>query len=132
MAELASWNDTATRQAIEEYVASAPAADRVAVFDNDGTLWCEKPMPIQLDFILRRWGAMAEDDASLRERQPFKAAHARDFGWLARAITKHYDGDDSDVKLLMARRRRGVRRHERRRRTPTRRARSSPTPSTRR
>jgi hypothetical protein len=44
MAELASWNHTATRQAIEEYVASAPADGRVAVFDNDGTLWCEKPM----------------------------------------------------------------------------------------
>ncbi len=102
MAELASWNDTATRQAIEDYVASAPADSRVAVFDNDGTLWCEKPMPIQLDFILRRWGAMAAEDASLRERQPFKAAHERDFGWLSGAITKHYHGDNSDVKLVMA------------------------------
>ena len=102
MAELASWNDTATRQAIEDYVAPAPADTRVAVFDNDGTLWCEKPMPIQLDFILRRWGAMAAEDASLRERQPFKAAHERDFGWLSGAITKHYHGDNSDVKLVMA------------------------------
>jgi phosphoserine phosphatase len=101
MAELASWNDTAARQAIEEYVAATPADGRVAVFDNDGTLWCEKPMPIQLDFILRRWRAMAEADASLRERQPFKAAHTRDFDWLGAAITKHYEGDDSDVKLLM-------------------------------
>ena len=102
MAELASWNDTATREAIEAYVASAPADGRVAVFDNDGTLWCEKPMPIQLDFILRRWGAMAEADPSLRERQPFKAAHERDSGWLSAAITKHYEGDESDVKLVMA------------------------------
>ena len=37
-----------------------PTEERVAVFDNDGTLWCEKPMPIQLDFILRRLFEMAE------------------------------------------------------------------------
>ena len=34
--------------------------------------------------------------------QPFQAVHTRDFGWLSAAITKHYEGDDSDVKLLMA------------------------------
>ena len=62
MPALASWNDTATRQAIESYVEGA-TGDRVAVFDNDGTLWCEKPMPIQLDFTLRRWAEMAEHDA---------------------------------------------------------------------
>ena len=62
MTDLASWNDTATRAAIEAFVADAPEP-RVAVFDNDGTLWCEKPMPIQLDFTVRRWAAMAEADA---------------------------------------------------------------------
>ena len=36
-----------------------PPADRIAAFDNDGTLWCEKPLPIQLDFILRRWVEIA-------------------------------------------------------------------------
>ena len=36
--------------------------ERVAVFDNDGTLWCEKPMPIQLDFILRRFAEMPDAD----------------------------------------------------------------------
>ena len=40
-----------------------PVDERVAVFDNDGTLWCEKPMPIQLDFILRRLVEMAEAEA---------------------------------------------------------------------
>ena len=59
---LPSWRDTATREAIEAYVENA-TGDRVAVFDNDGTLWCEKPMPIQLDFTLRHWAAMAEADA---------------------------------------------------------------------
>jgi hypothetical protein len=37
-----------------------PVRERVTVFDNDGTLWCEKPMPIRLDFILRRLAEMAE------------------------------------------------------------------------
>jgi phosphoserine phosphatase len=76
-------------------------AERIAVFDNDGTLWCEKPMPVELGFILRRFVEMAEADASLRERQPWKAAREGDHAWLAGVITKHYHGDDSDVKVLM-------------------------------
>jgi hypothetical protein len=59
-----------------------PPEERIAVFDNDGTLWCEKPMPIELGFILQRLAAMAEQDASLRDRQPWKAAHKKDYGWL--------------------------------------------------
>jgi phosphoserine phosphatase len=107
---LQSWNDTPVRQAIVEFVESvaregssrylAPP-ERVAVFDNDGTLWCEKPMPVELGFILARLAEMAEKDATLRERQPWKAACERDFGWLGEVITKHYHGDDSDVKVLM-------------------------------
>ena len=60
---LGSWNDGRTKSAITDFVARVteeggpdfvePAA-RVAVYDNDGTLWCEKPMPIQLDFAVRR------------------------------------------------------------------------------
>ena len=48
---------------VERTVSDAvPVEERVAVFDNDGTLWCEKPMPIQADFILRRLVEMAEAD----------------------------------------------------------------------
>ena len=70
-----SWRAGASRQAIVEFVQRVtaegspefvPAEERVAVFDNDGTLWCEQPMPIQLDFILRRLAAMADQDPSLR------------------------------------------------------------------
>jgi phosphoglycolate phosphatase-like HAD superfamily hydrolase len=108
---LPSWNDTATRDAITAFVEAVTDADgpgyvspdeRVAVFDNDGTLWCEKPMPIELGFILRRLAAMAERDPSLRDRQPWKAAYAKDLGWLGDVVTKHYHGDDSDVKVLLA------------------------------
>jgi phosphoserine phosphatase len=106
---LGSWNDTPATEAIVQFVERAtregdgyiPPSERVAVFDNDGTLWCEKPMPIELGFILTRLAEMAEGDSSLRERQPWKAARERDHAWLAGAITKHYHGDEADVKLLM-------------------------------
>jgi haloacid dehalogenase-like hydrolase len=67
---------------------------------NDGTLWCEKPMPIQLDFTIRRLAEMARDDPALRERQPYKAAFAQDHHWLGAAMVKHYQGDDGDLALL--------------------------------
>jgi phosphoserine phosphatase len=107
---LTSWNDTSSRQAIVEFVEHStregsadhvPPSERIAVFDNDGTLWCEKPMPIELGFILQRLAAMCEADPSLRNRQPWKAAHERDYAWLGAVITKHYHGDDTDVKVLM-------------------------------
>lgn len=101
---LSSWNDTATRAAIMDYVdsiADVPLEERVAVFDNDGTLWCEKPMPVEIGFILQRFAAMADQDESLRDEQPWAAAYHRDFAWLGNAITKHYHGDDRDVRVLM-------------------------------
>jgi FMN phosphatase YigB (HAD superfamily) len=106
---LPSWNDGPARDAITRFVESAtahgpgwmPPEARVAVFDNDGTLWCEKPMPIQLDFILRQFAAMAEQDPALRSRQPWKAAHERDYAWLGAAMVKHYHGDDGDLKVLI-------------------------------
>ena len=79
-----------------------PVAERVAVFDNDGTLWCEKPMPIQLDFILRRLVEMAEADPELRTRQPWQAAYERDYAWLGRVVAEHYAGDDTNVQTLGA------------------------------
>jgi phosphoglycolate phosphatase-like HAD superfamily hydrolase len=101
---LPSWNDTPTRQAIVDFVdqasASIPPEERIAVFDNDGTLWCEKPLPIQADFLLRRLGVMAERDLALRDKQPWKAAYEKDYAWLSNVITKHYQGDDSDLKLM--------------------------------
>src|SRR5215210_105969 len=105
MAEtLASWNDGAAKRAIVEFVERAvsavPVEERIATFDNDGTLWCEKPLPIQADFILRRLYEMAEADPGLRERQPWKAAYERDHAWLGRVMAEHYAGDDSNVRTL--------------------------------
>jgi phosphoserine phosphatase len=104
-APLGSWKDTPTRDSIVSFAEGAadrlPPEERVAVFDNDGTLWCEKPIPIQLDFILRRFAEQAEEDESLRSRQPWKAAYEKDMDWLGAAMVKHYNGDDGDVKLLV-------------------------------
>jgi len=107
---LALWNDTPTRRAIVDFVQAVSTegspgfvapAERVAVFDNDGTLWSEKPVPIQLDFTLFRMAELAGQDPSLAERQPYRAAVERDFRWLDQAIVKHYHGDDADLGLLM-------------------------------
>ncbi len=108
---LASWRDTATRAAIVDFVKQVaeegsprfvPPAERVAVFDNDGTLWSEKPIPIQLDFTLYRMAQLAEADPSLKDHQPYQSAVERDYRWLGAAMVKHYHGDDDDLHLLMA------------------------------
>lgn len=107
---LLSWRDTPVRQAVEDFVAKVTDSnspgyvtpeDRIAVFDNDGTLWCEKPIYIQIDFILRRWLEMVNENPALAEKQPWKAAVDKDYAWLGNAITKHYRGDDSDMPTLM-------------------------------
>jgi phosphoglycolate phosphatase-like HAD superfamily hydrolase len=110
MTELSLWTDGATRSAITDFVARVsdeggsdyvePAA-RVAVFDNDGTLWSEKPLPIQLDFTIRQLARLAAADPTLRDRQPYKAAYEGDQHWMGAAMVKHYRGDDSDLQLLM-------------------------------
>ncbi len=108
---LPSWRDTPTKAAIEDFVARVtkdggpdyvPPADRVAVFDNDGTLWTERPLPIQADFLFRRIGEMAVADPVLALRQPWKAVVEHDDAWLGGAMTKHYEGDDSDLHEMLA------------------------------
>ncbi|NIV36602.1 MAG: haloacid dehalogenase-like hydrolase [Anaerolineae bacterium] len=107
---LPSWTDTPTKKAIQDFVDSVtdeggpdyvPPSERIAVFDNDGTLWCEKPMYIQLDYLLRSLAAQAEGDPSLRSKQPWQAAREKDFTWLGGAVTKHYQGDDGDLHILL-------------------------------
>jgi phosphoglycolate phosphatase-like HAD superfamily hydrolase len=103
--ELESWKAGAAKRAVVEFVErtvsdGVPLEERVAVFDNDGTLWCEKPMPIQADFILRRLHEMADGDPSLRDRQPWKGAYERDYAWLGRVLADHYAGDDTNLPVL--------------------------------
>lgn len=103
---LPSWQDGPTKSAIVDFVdrvsRDVDPEERVAVFDNDGTLWCEKPMYIQLDFIVRRLAEKVAADPSLAEGQPYLAAHNGDLQWFGGAVTKHYQGDDADLKTLAA------------------------------
>ena len=80
-AALTSWRDAPAKHAIVDVVASAteagagfiPAADRIATFDNDCTLWVERPMPPQFNCVFRRWAAEAEAVPSLAGQQPYEA-----------------------------------------------------------
>lgn len=103
---LPSWHEGAAKSALVEFVAQTAAAgvpieERVAVFDADGTLWCEKPLPVEADFLLRRLAEQAEADPTLRDRQPWKAAHDKDNAWFGAAIDEHYAGDETKVKTLL-------------------------------
>jgi phosphoserine phosphatase len=87
---LASWREGAAKSAILDFVESVttpgaalvPAAERIATFDNDGTLWCEKPQYAQADFLVRRWKEMAAADPAKAEEQPYKAVVENDRAWL--------------------------------------------------
>jgi len=103
---LPSWNEGVAKTAIVAFVqrtvsTAVPVEERIAVFDADGTLWCEQPVPAQVDFILRRLGEMAEADPTLQDRQPWKAAYEHDDDWLGSAITEHYAGDDAKAEVLL-------------------------------
>ena len=108
MTELTSWRDSPSRTSVLEFVRSVttgdraiPPDERIAVFDNDGTLWTEKPMPTQLHYLLQQWAAAAATDPSLADTQPYAAAIGGDYSWLGGAIDKHYVGDDSELKLII-------------------------------
>jgi len=84
---LPSWNDGPAKQAIVRFVADVttadgprfvPPAERIAVFDNDGTLWGEQPMYFQLAFALDRVKAMAPEHPEWWETQPFKGVLEND------------------------------------------------------
>jgi len=103
---LPSWNEGAAKTAIVEFVEQTlvkpvPSEERVAAFDADGTLWCEQPVPVEADFILRRLAVMAKADPTLRDRQPWKAAYEQDNSWLGQVITEHYAGNDTKAQTLL-------------------------------
>src|SRR5437870_1176075 len=77
---LPSWNDGATKKSITDFVAKVttegssdfvPPAERIATFDNDGTLWCEQPMYFQLLFALDRVKALAPQHPEWKTKEPF-------------------------------------------------------------
>ena len=73
---LPSWRPGATRDAVLAFldqVPTIPERDRVACFDNDGTLWCERPSYVQLDFFLDALGTRVRADPALQEKAEFAA-----------------------------------------------------------
>lgn len=102
---LPSWNEGKAKQSIVDFVAKVtdprsrdfvPSAERIATFDNDGTLWVEKPLPNELYFVLARVRSLAAKDSSVRQRQPYKAALEGDEAYF------HEAGARAVVELLVA------------------------------
>ena len=78
---LPSWNNTQSKQAILDYVAAAndeagpdyiPPAERIAAFDNDGTLWVEQPAPAQTGFLIGKLVEQVKANPALAEEDPYK------------------------------------------------------------
>jgi hypothetical protein len=87
-----SWNDGATKQSIINFVRGVTTEgdpqfvkpeDRIAVFDNDGTLWSEQPMPFQFAFVMDRLKAMAPEHPEWKDKQSAAAALGGDMKTLA-------------------------------------------------
>ena len=102
---LPSWNEGKAKQAIYDFVVRVtdkaspdfvPAAERIATFDNDGTLWSEQPAYFQLFFAIDRVKAMAPDHPDWATQQPFQAVLENDMEALAAA------GEHGLLELVMA------------------------------
>jgi phosphoglycolate phosphatase-like HAD superfamily hydrolase len=102
---LPSWNDGAAKKAITDFVARVtrkggsefvPQAERIAVFDNDGTLWCEQPMYFQFLFAIDRVRATADQHPEWKTTEPFQSVLAGDMKGL------HAAGDKGLMEILGA------------------------------
>jgi phosphoserine phosphatase len=102
---LPSWNEGRAKQSILDFVAAVtregspdfvPVPQRIATFDNDGTLWVEQPMYTQLAFALDRVKALAPLHPEWKAKQPFKAALEGDMKTLAES------GERGMLELIMA------------------------------
>jgi hypothetical protein len=102
---LPSWHEGSAKQAIVQFVQTVadkssseyvPPEQRVAVFDNDGTLWCEQPIYFQGFFTFDRVKALAPKHPEWKERQPFKAVLENDMKAFAAS------GEKGAMEVLMA------------------------------
>lgn len=102
---LPSWKDGKAKQSILDFVATVtregspgfvPVSQRVATFDNDGTLWCEQPMYVQVAFALDQVKTRASEHPEWKKKQPFKAVLDGDMKALAAT------GERGLVEIIMA------------------------------
>lgn len=103
--DLPSWNDGTSKQAIVDFVTKVTdeknadfvrPEDRIAVFDNDGTLWSEQPFYFQLGFALDRVKALAPEHPEWKDTEPFKSVLAGDLKGMAAS------GEKGLVELMIA------------------------------
>lgn len=102
---LPSWNDNKSKKSIITFVQKVtqegssefvPVAERIAVFDNDGTLWAEQPMYFQLAFALDQVKALAPQHPEWKDKQPFKAVLEDDI------LTVIAGGEHALMEIVMA------------------------------
>jgi len=102
---LPSWNDGAAKKSIIDFVEKVtkkgspdfvPPNERIATFDNDGTLWCEKPLPVQLYFALDRVKALAPQHPEWKTKEPFASILKGDLKTAAAG------GEHAVAELMMA------------------------------
>ncbi len=102
---LPSWNDGTAKQSLIAFVEKVttegspdfvPVAERIATFDNDGTLWCEQPLPVQLFFALDRVKALAPQHPDWTDKEPFASLLKGD---LKTALS---GGEHAILELMMA------------------------------
>ena len=97
--KLKSWNDGPVKHSIIDFLNSSveegpnyvKPEDRIATFDNDGTLWSEKPLPVQLNFVIRAFVKTAKKDPSLVNNQPYKSILKKDESFLQKVLTQETD-----------------------------------------
>lgn len=103
--DLPSWHDTKSKAALTTFVEKTtkqgstdyiPPEERIAVFDNDGTLWSEQPSYVQLTFAIDRVKALAPQHPDWLNRQPFKAVLEGDRQALSKA------GDKGLIEIIAA------------------------------
>jgi len=102
---LASWNDSPAKQSILDFVRRVttegsadyvPVPERIATFDNDGTLWCERPLPVQVYFALDRVKALAPQHPEWTTTEPFASLLKGDLKTAAAG------GEHAVLELFMA------------------------------
>ena len=102
---LASWSEGKAKEDILDFVKRATTKgsdfialpDRIATFDNDGTLWVEQPMPPQVDFVFGHWAEEIKADPSLAQEQPYKAIIEMDPAFFVGVATQ----DPEVIKTLL-------------------------------
>ncbi|MGZ7116471.1 MAG: HAD family hydrolase [Methanobacterium sp.] len=97
--KLSSWNDGPVKRSIIDFLESTveegpnfvKPADRIATFDNDGTMWVEKPAPANIYFVIHNFLKAATEDPSLGKKQPYKAIIEKDMNFMQLIVEQDHD-----------------------------------------